>query len=232
LTGLSFEDDLAAGEWLHNRLREVFGLESEEWATQRVRRVERQLQVKRAPRARLTPEILWTSGANAFAAPGRYIYITRELLQRAATDDPVAFILAHEMAHHDLGHLDPLAGRRRLLQHIPAGANIALLIRAAEWLLIGPEAEADADSYAFSLCLKAGYDGRKCLEAFDILEAEALAFRDIDIVFGPEESLVDSVQGVRSWVARAKRWGWQRARHYLPIRDRKERLLSQLGLSG
>src|SRR5207253_1663864 len=117
-----------------------------------------------------------------------YIYVLRELLQRCASDDPVAFVLAHEMAHHDLGHLDPFAGRAAFLRRIPAGADVALLLRAAQWLLISPEAESAADAYAVDLCLRAGFDGRRCLELFDILEAAALDYRDIDIVFGPEDS--------------------------------------------
>ena len=166
-----FEDSLALGEWLHQELMTVFGLETEKWAIEKVRRVERQLQVYRAPRSRLTPEILWMAEPNAFTAPGKYIYITRELLQRAATDSPIAFILAHEMAHHDLGHLDPFRGKASLLRKIPASAKIALLLRAAEWLLIGPEAETDADAYAIDLCQRAGFDGEQCLAAFTILES-------------------------------------------------------------
>src|SRR5579862_7518712 len=106
-----FEDDLALGEWLHRELVAAYGVETEAWARERVRRVERQLQVKRAPAPRMQPEILWLPEATAFTAPGRYLYISRELLQRAASDDPVAFVLAHEMAHHDLGHLDAFRGR-------------------------------------------------------------------------------------------------------------------------
>jgi hypothetical protein len=222
------QDPLAFGEWLHGRLVEKFGLETEAWAGERVRRCERQLQVKRAPRSRMTVEILWLGETTAFTAPGRYVYISRELLERAASDDPVAFILAHEMAHHDLGHLDLLGGRGSFLQRVPFGTDVALLIRAAEWFLISPEAESDADAYALDLCVRAGFDGRKCLEVFDILEAVALDHRAIDAVFGSGDQLDESVTGIRRWSMQAKRWGAERIRRYKPIRERKEDLLARL----
>jgi predicted Zn-dependent protease len=223
-----FEDDLALGEWLHKDLMGTFGVETEQWAIERVSRAERQLQVYRAPHSRMSAEILWMAEPTAFTAPGRYVYITRELLQRAASDDPVALVLAHEMAHHDLGHLDRFHGPTSLLRSIPAGAKIALLLRAAEWLLIQPEAEAAADAYAFKLCLRAGYDGHRCLEMFDTLEAYALDHGALDAVFGTDDSLANEVQAVRQWASRLKEWGRRRMHRYPPIRERKEALLKLL----
>lgn len=42
----------------------------------------------------------------AFTMPGRRIHVSRELLSRGLGELGLAFIIAHEMAHHDLGHLD------------------------------------------------------------------------------------------------------------------------------
>lgn len=225
---LDFEDDLAMGEWLHRRLVETFGIETEMWAVEQIRRVERQLQVKRAPANRLTPEILWLSEANAFTTPGRYIYVSRELLQRAASDDPVALVLAHEMAHHDLGHLDPFHGKAALLRRLPAGTDVGLLLKAAERLLFSAEAETAADERALDLCLKAGYDGTKCLQLFDILQSYALDHRDLDLVFGSDASLSDGARGAQRWVTQAKTWGWKRLRGYPSIAERREHLRRRL----
>src|SRR5436309_3427681 len=109
-------DELAVGEWIHDQLMPDFGLETEAWAIERVRRVADRLNVARSPNRALTAEILWIDVMTAFAVPGRYVYVGRELLQRCATDDPVAFTLAHEMAHHDLGHMDLFQGSRRTLR--------------------------------------------------------------------------------------------------------------------
>ncbi len=220
------EDDLALGEMLHRELVREFGLETERWALEQARRVERQLQVRRAPRARLTPEVLWLSQMTAFTAPGRYIYVTRELLQRCATDDPLAFVLAHEMAHHDLGHLDFFRGCMGRLRMVPGGKGAAIVLHLGHRLLVGPERELAADAYALDLCLDADYDGRRCLELFDLLEAFALDRGAIDAVFGPDED--HAVTTVGRLLAEAKDWTWRHARGYPPLRERKERLLSRL----
>jgi hypothetical protein len=225
---LDFEDNLAFGEWLHGQLVTAFGVETEAWPIQQINRVERQLQVKRAPADRMKPEILWIATATAFTAPGRYIYISRELQQRAASDDPIAFILAHEMSHHDLGHLEVFGKRSAILGHLPRGLDISLLLRSVEWFFISPEAESAADAKALDLCLAAGYDGKKCLEVFDILEMYALDHRDIDMVFGPDSSMTEDAAGIKRWIGQAKTWGWQRMRRYLPIRDRKAALTQRL----
>ena len=63
------------------------------------------LNAARAPLAPMVAEVLWLSAPTAFTLPGSYIYITRRLIERCTSDAPVAFALAHEIAHHDLGHL-------------------------------------------------------------------------------------------------------------------------------
>lgn len=51
------------------------------------------------------PDLEWRFGVlasdqvNAFSAPGGYVFITRALYERATTDDHLAGILAHEIAH-------------------------------------------------------------------------------------------------------------------------------------
>ena len=50
--------------------------------------------------------VLWTSGYSAVTKRGPWVYIARGLVD-ALSDDAVAFVLAHEMGHHDLRHLSP-----------------------------------------------------------------------------------------------------------------------------
>lgn len=65
----------------------------------------RPAQRRPAPAAPLVPIVLWSPLYGAWTLPGRYLYITSELQQTLQSDDAVAFVLAHEMAHHDLGHV-------------------------------------------------------------------------------------------------------------------------------
>jgi len=220
-------DDDTLGDTLHDWLVAEFGHETEGWARERVRIVMEALERVRAacpaPGACPHPlhcEILWAGAMNAFATPGRYIYVTRELLQHGTAADPLALILGHEMGHHDLGHIALMRGWARRLVRLPAGAprNVAArLIRSAERIAYTREQERAADSYGLDLCLAAGFDGRRCLEAFDTLQAYALDHGAIDAVFGPERSIslgpLDKLRGVGQ---------------YPSILERREALQAQL----
>jgi hypothetical protein len=85
---------------------------------------------------------------NAFAN-GRYVTLTTAVLAFARSDDELAVIIAHEMAHNILSHpdrLDAAAVPRGLLRGI--GANAAKV-----W-----ETEAEADRLGIRLVAAAGYD--------------------------------------------------------------------------
>ena len=87
------------GDWLHTRLIAEYGKETEAWATERIGRISRRLNAVRSacPIRGVCPgdlhtEILWIGAMNAFTAPGKYLYMTRELLQQADADEPFAFV--------------------------------------------------------------------------------------------------------------------------------------------
>jgi hypothetical protein len=144
-------------------------------------------------------------------------------------DEAAAFVIAHEIAHHDLGHLDLFpdwvarAGHALRL----GGALFTAVFREMETRIYGPENECDADRYALRMCLDAGYDGERCLAVFDHLERDALDHRDLDMVYGPDAS-DDELAEDADWGARMKIWLWQRSRGYLPIRDRRAALMKRL----
>src|SRR4051794_33940068 len=100
------DKDNSFGEWLHQQIAEAAYFEQEAWAIDRVRRVESRLQAVRPQEEPLIVEIPWLELFTAFTGPGRYIYFSRRLYERCATDEHVAFVIAHEMAHHDLRHVD------------------------------------------------------------------------------------------------------------------------------
>lgn len=226
----SMEKDPAeeAGDWLHERLMESFGLETEAWAIERIARVSEALHKVRPHGKPLKVEVLWTQEMTAFTTPGSYLYVSRELLQRTASDDPAALVIAHEMAHHDLGHLDLFAGRLAALRHVPGGLSAVASLRLLQRLWSSPTNEMEADAYALDLCVAAGYDGAKCLELFDIMEAYAIDHGDLDIVFGPEDKVSTPASGLRGLLAKASASAWQHTRGYLSIRDRKEALQNRL----
>ncbi|HEV7405716.1 MAG TPA: M48 family metalloprotease [Chthoniobacteraceae bacterium] len=222
------KDGAAIGEWLHARIAEAALFEEADWAIERVCRVEDRLQFDRPEAERLVVEIPWLELFTAFTGPGRYIYISRRLFERCATDEHVAFIVAHELAHHDLQHLNLFAGWAEKLIHLPGSDLFAAAFHALESRLYGPEKECDADRHALDLCLAAGYDGARCLGIFDIFEEYALHYGDLDIVHGPDRDSDDELDPDAPWTTKAQIWAWQRKRGYLPIRDRRQMLLNYL----
>jgi predicted Zn-dependent protease len=225
------DEDVQFGEWLYNEIIADVHREETGWAPERVQRVAQRLQSHRPPGDRLVPIVLWLRVFTAFAAPGRYIYVSRRLLERCPDDETAALLVAHEIAHHELGHLSapewlPLGVRER------GGRLLASIYANITHQLHGPERECDADRHALELCLRAGYDGWKCLELFGVLERYAAEVGDDDIIYGPDPESDNELAPDASFATRARIWLWQRTRGYLPIRDRRAELVRYLEQRG
>lgn len=216
------------GKWLHDQVSEEMHLETEAWAFDRVRRVSDKLQSGRAEHQRLQVLVPWFSEPTAFTAPGNHIYFGRRLFEQCATDEQAAFVIAHEIAHHDLGHVDLFSEAGDKLIKLPGARFFALAFHVLEARVYGPERECDADRCGLDLCLAAGFNGRRCLKLFDILEQIALYVGDEDMVYGPDVESDNELAPDADWKTKAKIWLWQKRRGYLPIRDRKEVLLTHL----
>lgn len=77
---------------------------------------------------------------------GLGVAITGRMVDFAADDDELAFVLAHELAHNILGHAERTRGRSRLLASVGFGAGP---IKAAE---------IEADKFAIGLMRRAGHN--------------------------------------------------------------------------
>lgn len=209
--------------WIHQRLLDAYACERDGWAVEQVRRIDARLQSNVPPEQRLETVILWIAEANAFVIPGRHVYVSRRLMERVRGDEPLAMIIAHEMAHQRLGHV---GGVREVLERVPEAARgiAANLLVAHALVLHGADREADADAHGFNLCLAAGYDPRRCLEAFDLLEEVALDWGDTEGVFGPDAVIEAELNGEPEWMISLRTWLWERRRGYPSTRERKARL--------
>lgn len=211
-------------EWLHAGLVREFANETEQWAIDRVTRVQKRLNEYRSGYKPLTTTILWLPSAYAFTLHGSNVYIARHLLERLPSDDGVAFILAHEAAHHDLGHLDRFAGWANWIPKSDATAYVAAVTRLLEHNRYGPERENDADQYALKLCALSGFDIDVATETLQIVENIALDAGDVSGVFGPENLLDPTDPHRTSYAYRAQEWVWTRMRGYYPLHERLTRL--------
>lgn len=211
------------GQVIFDRLRDNVVFEEEDWALDRVARVNARLQMVRPRGESFQVVIPWLETFTAFTAPGRYIFVSRSLLQLCRNDEMTAFVIAHEMAHHDLGHLVIFPDWLRNTATRNKGFHFFALYRSIERRLHGPEMETAADQYALALCLNAGFDGRKCLEFFDVAQKYALDMKDLDGVF-EADTPVEIIQLGGMWAKSLWTWLRQRKRGYFPITERRETL--------
>jgi len=210
-------------EWIHQRLLDAYACEQDGWAVEQVRRIDARLQAGVPPEQRLETVILWIPEVTAFVMPGRHVYVSRRLVERAMDDEQLAFVIAHEIAHHRLGHVRDVGG---VLERIPEPARgiAANLLVARSLVLHGAEREADADAHGFNLCLAAGYDGHRCLRSFDLMEEIHLDCGDVEGVFGPDAVIEATLEDGPEWLIPLHEWLYERRRGYPSVRERKARL--------
>jgi len=109
---------------------------------------------------------------NAYALPGGYVVIGRGLLSLLESEDELAFILGHEIAHVDDRHAIErvqykLASRKLGLESVyQLGAPIQMLYEAG----YSKEQEQEADRDGINLAYKAGYSAKGALDAMTRFE--------------------------------------------------------------
>ncbi|TVR97462.1 MAG: M48 family peptidase [Rhodospirillales bacterium] len=114
---------------------------------------------------------------NAFALPGGKVGVHTGLFRVARTEDQVAAVIAHEVAHVMARHSAERMSRQMLLQYGLGGlagltgpgaqAMVEIAAQAATLGLLLPftrEQEAEADHIGLMLMARAGYDPRAAIE--------------------------------------------------------------------
>ena len=211
--------DDAFGEWLYQHIADALVVRRVEW----VDGIAARLQAGEAAAGRRFVIVVALSEMTAFTVPGRYIYVTGRLIEYCPGEAALAFVIAHELAHHQLGHL------RFFPRWLRRAANnwlveiILLSVHGIQHALNGPERECAADRRALELCLLAGYDPDDCLRIFGQMEDRLLDLGDVEGVYGPDES-DDELLPDAPIRTKLRIWAWQRTRGYLPVRDRRRAL--------
>ena len=146
-------------------------IEREGWRVDRARRVTERLQAAIPENERFETLVIHASQANAFTAPGRTIYISHRLLDQLPDEAAAAFVIAHEIAHHHLGHTFGRYPRSWSLFEPPP---------------VSHERERHADLHAIELCMQAGYEPERCILALQILDAIYLDCGDLEASLGSQ----------------------------------------------
>jgi len=129
---------------------------------------------------------------NAFSLPGGYIYVYKGLIDFAKSDDELAGVLAHEIAHASHHHVLAMSKKQTrmdlMLVLVALAGGLGKMdnkdlvnvvygmqaIRTARLSSLGQEAEYDADRTAAIYMVKAGYDPRAMISFFDRLNSHQM----------------------------------------------------------
>jgi predicted Zn-dependent protease len=136
--------------------------------------------------------ILDSQEINAFATPGGHIFVTLGLINTAASEDALAAVLAHEIAHIQLKHSIKAIRTSRITQAVMATGSAAATVAAQNTSLTeltsifdesitdivntmvnngySRDQEFDADGTALTLLAGAGYDPASLLEMLRALD--------------------------------------------------------------
>jgi len=116
---------------------------------------------------------------NAFALPGGYVYLFSGLLEDMGTDEEIAAVLAHEIAHicarHSMKRLQESFGYQALRILAVKGAEDTYTLRKANeainqlMLSYSREDELEADRLAVKYLSKAGYNTEAVIAVIDKL---------------------------------------------------------------
>jgi Zn-dependent protease with chaperone function len=157
--GLSLAEEIRIGKDVNRQIIRQHKVANSPTATKRLRELAKPLlaQVKREE-INYTFTVLASPEINAFSHLGGYVYVNQGLLNFAKSDAEVQFVIAHEIAHVELGHC-----RRGLTYTVRAGElaggqGADLVQQAYHLIALGysEEQEFDSDEWAFRHMLKIG----------------------------------------------------------------------------
>jgi predicted Zn-dependent protease len=165
-----------------------------------------------------TFRILNRSEVNAISLPGGFIYVTRGMLGFIRSDDELAFVLAHEVAHvnqrHHVGLLERYFFLSIVISLLFGGDATATQVAGFVGFLVdrgfSRSAEFEADSVGLRFAHRAGFRADAGLRFMERLRAaEGRAPDQFEVLFRTHPGLADRIARVRQEL---RRLGYQARR--------------------
>jgi len=159
-------------------------------------------------KGKMKVKILNDPSLNAFALPNGSMYFNLGLLARLDNEAQLATILAHEGAHfihkHSLKHRRKLKSTSAFAVMIGAGSS-AVEISSQYISGFSRDLEREADRYAFSQMMKAGYDIRQTPFAFKKLLADAKANKvERPVFYASHPKLINRIMSYQALIKEHK----------------------------
>lgn len=145
-------DDQRAGKEAAEQVAATMGILPDGPLVEYVRAVGRRISQQTSGGFSYTFNVVDQDSPNAFALPGGYIYVSRGLLLLTNSEDELANVLGHEVAHADQRHA---AARQQIVEGVP---GFFQFMQWASLRAYGRDQERAADTLGQRLAARAGYD--------------------------------------------------------------------------
>lgn len=151
--------------------------------------------------------VINTSSINAFSAPGGYVLITKGLFDLLQTEDELASVLGHEIAHVCRKHYYNVVKKQKLIEFgTKVGASASgigqsdQLINMLQGIVgkvmargLDKSSEYEADRDGMVLAARAGYDASALANVLEILEAKGKADSTMALLFATHPAPDDRI---------------------------------------
>lgn len=140
---------------------------------------------------------------NAFCVPGGYMYVYTGLIKYLDSEDELAGVMGHEMAHADRRHSTDQMTKQygiELLLGVVLGNNQGTVTQIAENMLLlkyGRDAEREADKYGVTYLCPTNYKADGFANFFDKLAADGQNGGGLEDFFSTHPSPDERVKNIR-----------------------------------
>ena len=104
---------------------------------------------------------------NAYTAGGQ-IFVYKGMIDFCRNDNELAAIIAHEIAHNELGHIKRKISEIKTMENIGGELTAGLFMSATT--SFGQKMETHCDLYGIDLAIKAGYNGCEVVNVWKRME--------------------------------------------------------------
>ncbi len=122
-----------------------------------------------------------SASVNAFTVNQGIIFVNVGLLARLESEDQLAFVLCHEIAHYIKGHsLEGYLNRYKVAVGANGNQNLTYNDKLLSISNFSKNQELEADALGFELFAKTNYNQNAAIEVLEILKTSYLVFDDLD----------------------------------------------------
>lgn len=185
---ISTYEEISLGENVHRKLERQYKIVSQTDEAEKIRRIgQRVAQVSDRQDYRYYFFLIEKDEINAFTTPGGRIYLFSGLIDRLATDDQIASVIAHEIGHcaarHTVKKFQAALGYDLIGSIVLAqmgGEGVQAIASMSSNMIMnlvfsayGRQDEYEADRLGVKYSRLAGYDPKASIAALEILQKES-----------------------------------------------------------